>query len=99
VPVAYLGAFLWGCSGAVFWALSFTALQQLAPVAAHGRVMGVVTTIESAMSTVGLPVAGVSLAVLGVRVGALALASVAIAAGTTCWIAVTAQFWRGCDQR
>jgi hypothetical protein len=82
-PFAYLGAFTWGVSGAVFWALSLTALQELAPVHAHGRIMGVMTTVESAVSTVGLPVAGAALAVLGIRAAALSLAAVALTVGVT----------------
>lgn len=81
VPVAYLGAFAWGCSGAVFFAVALTTLQRLAPEGTHGRVMGLAATAESALSTAGLPLAGVTLAALGVRAGALALAAVAVAAG------------------
>lgn len=91
VPVAYLGAFTWGVSGAVFMALSVTTLQKLAPMHTHGRIMGVITTVESALSTIGLPVAGVTLAVLGIRPGALSLAAVAVTTGMICLlIAITA---------
>lgn len=90
VPIAYLGAFAWGGSGAVFVALSLTTLQQLAPMHAHGRIMGVITTIESALSTIGLPLAGVTLAVLGIRPGALCLVAIALITGVICLLAGTA---------
>ncbi len=83
VPLAYLGAFVWGITAAVFGAISLTALQQLAPVHVLGRVMAVSATLTSAASTAGLPLAGVVLAALGIRGGALALAGVAIGAGLT----------------
>jgi predicted MFS family arabinose efflux permease len=82
VPAAYLGAFAWGVSGAVFFAVAVTALQQLAPVHVQGRIMGVTATIESAADTISLPLAGVISAIAGIRPGAAALAAVAIAAGS-----------------
>jgi MFS family permease len=81
VPAAYTGAFLWGAAGSVFGAVALTALQQVAPVDAHGRVMSISATLQSWTETVALPLAGLTLAALGVRPGALALAGVAIAAG------------------
>jgi MFS family permease len=81
VPVAYAGAFLWGVSGALFGAVALTTLQRLAPMHAHGRVMGVTATVQSWVEAIGLPLGGVTLAALGIRVGALALAGVAVAAG------------------
>ena len=87
VPVAYAGAFAWGIAGAVFGTLAVTTLQRLTPVRAHGRVMGVAATVQSAGDTIGLPLAGATLAALGVRAGAVALAAVAVAAGAS--VAVT----------
>ena len=81
VPVAYVGAFMWGVAGTVFGALALTTIQQVAPVRAHGRVMGVSATIQSWVETIGLPLGGVTLAALGVRAGALALAGIALTAG------------------
>jgi MFS family permease len=81
VPVAYTGAFLWGVCGAVFGAVSLTALQRLAPEHAHGRVMGLTAALQAWVETIGLPLAGATLAVLGIRAGGLALAGVAVAAG------------------
>jgi Na+/melibiose symporter-like transporter len=81
VPVAYLSAFAWGVSGAVFFAVAGTRIQRLAPVAVHGRIMGVISTLESAADTTALPLAGVILAGAGVRAGAAVLAGVAVAAG------------------
>ncbi len=84
VPVAYVGAFAWGVTGAVFGTVTLTALQRAAPVQAHGRIMGVTTAIQSWVETIGLPLGGVTLAALGIRAGALALAGVAVLAGLTC---------------
>jgi MFS family permease len=83
VPVAYAGAFAWGIAGAVFGTVAVTSLQRLAPVRAHGRVMGVAATIQSAADTIGLPLAGAVLAAVGVRAGAVVLAAVAVAAGAS----------------
>jgi MFS family permease len=83
IPVAYAGAFAWGIAGAVFGTVAVTSLQREAPVHAHGRVMGVAATVQSAADTVGLPLAGATLAALGVRAGAVALAAVAVAAGVS----------------
>jgi len=91
VPVAYVGAFTWGVSGAVFYAVAITTLQEFAPVHAHGRIMGVTVTIGSAADTIALPSAGLALAVLGIRAGAIALAAVTIATGTICLAADAAQ--------
>jgi signal transduction histidine kinase/predicted MFS family arabinose efflux permease len=87
VPVAYAGAFLWGVSGALFGVVAVTTLQRVAPVHAHGRVMGVSATLQSWVETIGLPLGGGTLAALGIRAGALALAAVAAAAGMTCLLA------------
>ena len=46
--------------------------------------MGVIGTLESAVSTAGLPLAGLALAVLGVRAGALSLAAATVATGLAC---------------
>jgi MFS family permease len=81
VPLAYTGALAWGVAGSVFGAVALTALQQAAPVHAHGRVMGVNATIQSWVEVIGLPLAGVTLAALGLRAGAVALAGVAIVTG------------------
>ena len=91
VPVAYVGAFTWGVSGAVFYAVAITTLQEFAPVHAHGRIMGVTVTIGSAADTIALPSSGLALAVLGIRAGAIALAAVTIATGTICLAADTAR--------
>ena len=81
VPVAYVGAFTWGVSAAVFSVLSLTALQRLTPTNTLGRVVGLGATLQSAADTIGLPVAGVTLAALGIQLGAIALAGVALLAG------------------
>jgi MFS family permease len=81
VAVAYLGAFTWGITAAVFSAVSVTALQQLAPIHTHGRVMALRGTLQAAVDTVALPVAGVTLAVFGTRPGAILLAAVAVIGG------------------
>jgi MFS family permease len=84
VPVAYVGAFIWGITGAVFGTVTITSLQQASPQRAHGRIMGVTTAIGAWVETLGLPLGGVTLAALGIRAGAVALAGVAILAGLTC---------------
>jgi MFS family permease len=84
VPAAYLGAFVWGASGAVFYTVAATTLQRLAPAGTLGRVAGVISTAESATETAAMPLAGVMVAIAGIRPGALALAAVAVAAGVTC---------------
>jgi hypothetical protein len=81
VPVAYAGALAWGGAGSVFGVVALTTLQQAAPIAAHGRVMGVNATIQSWVEVIGLPLGGVTLAALGFRAGALALAGISVAAG------------------
>jgi predicted MFS family arabinose efflux permease len=86
VPVAYLGAFVWGVFGALFGAVSLTRLQRLAPADAHGRVFGLVATVQSGIETIGLPLGGLTLATLGLRSGPLVLAAVAVAGGLGCLI-------------
>jgi len=81
VPLAYAGALVWGAAGTVFGAVSLTRLQQVTPVRAHGRVMGITATVQSWVETAALPLGGVTLAFLGVRAGALVLAGVVVAAG------------------
>lgn len=90
VPVAYAGAFIWGATGALFGTVSITILQRLAPVRAHGRVMGVTAAIGSWAEAVALPLGGVMLATAGIRAGALALAGVTVLTGATCLALVTA---------
>jgi MFS family permease len=84
IPVAYLGAFVWGVSGTVFYAVAATTLQRLAPAKALGRVAGVISTAESTVENVSMPLAGMLIAGVGIRSGALILAAVAVAAGTAC---------------
>jgi Na+/melibiose symporter-like transporter len=84
VPVAYLGAFVWGACGTVFYAAAATTLQRLAPAGALGRVSGVISTAESTTESVSMPAAGALVAVAGLRPGALVLAAVAVAAGAAC---------------
>jgi MFS family permease len=84
VPVAYLGAFAWGASGTVFYTVAATTLQRLAPAEALGRVAGVISTAESAVENVSMPLAGALMAATGIRAGALVLAAVAVTAGAGC---------------
>ncbi len=84
VPVAYLGALIWGACGTVFYAVAATTLQRLAPAGKLGRVAGVISTAESTTESISMPVAGALVAVAGLRPGALVLAAVAVAAGATC---------------
>jgi MFS family permease len=91
LPVAYTGAFLWGAAGSVFGAVAVTTLQEVTPMHALGRVMGISATLQSWTEIVGLPLGGVTLAALGVRPGALALAGVALAAGLIGTVIATAR--------
>ena len=84
VLIAYLGAFVWGVCGAVFYAVAATTLQRLAPPGKLGRVAGVISTAESTTESLGLPAAGALVAVTGLRPSALLLAAVAVAAGAGC---------------
>jgi len=84
IPVAYLGAFVWGAGGTVFYTVAATTLQRLAPANTLGRVSGVISTAESTVENVSMPLAGVLIAGAGIRPGALILAAVAVAAGTAC---------------
>jgi sugar phosphate permease len=84
VPAAYLGAFVWGACGTVFYTAAATTLQRLAPAKALGRVAGVISTAESATESLSMPAAGALVAVAGLRPGALVLAAVAVAAGSAC---------------
>jgi MFS family permease len=86
IAVAYAGAFAWGIAGALFYTVALTTLQRVAPVQAHGRVMGVTATIQSATDTIGQPLGGVTLAALGIRAGALSLAGVSVLAGACCFV-------------
>jgi hypothetical protein len=84
IPAAYVGAFVWGASGMVFYTVAATALQRLAPAGTLGRVAGVISTAESATETASMPLAGVIVAIAGIRPGALVVAAVAVAAGAAC---------------
>jgi MFS family permease len=84
VPVAYVGAFAWGVSGTVFYTVAATTLQRLAPAGTLGQVAGVISTAESAIENISMPLAGALLAATGIRAGALVLAVAAVAAGAGC---------------
>lgn len=84
IPVAYTGAFAWGASGTVFYTVAATTLQRLAPAGTLGQVAGVISTGESTIENLSMPLAGVLLAATGIRAGALVLAAAAVAAGAGC---------------
>lgn len=84
LPVAYLGAFVWGACGTVFYAAATTTLQRLAPAGKLGRVAGVISMAESTTESISMPVAGALVAIAGLRPGALVRAAAAVAAGATC---------------
>ena len=84
VSVAYLGAFVWGICGTVFYAAAATTLQRLAPAGKLGRVAGVISSAESTTESISMPTAGALVAFAGLRPGALILAAVAVAAGAAC---------------
>jgi MFS family permease len=96
VPVAYLGAFLWGCVGATFYAFWATVIQRFSPPDATGRLFGVSGMLNSVADTVALPAAGLVVAQLGVRSGAALLAAVPLA---VCLASLTpAARWRRHDR-
>jgi hypothetical protein len=82
--VAYIGAFVWGACGTVFYAAASTILQRLAPAGKLGRVAGVISMAESTTESISMPVAGAMVAIAGLRPSALVLAGAAVAAGVTC---------------
>ncbi len=84
IPVAYIGACAWGASGTVFYTVAATTLQRLAPARTLGQVAGVISTAESTIENLSMPLAGVLLAATGIRAGALVLAAAAVAAGAGC---------------
>jgi MFS family permease len=84
IPVAYIGAFAWGASGTVFYTVAATTLQRLAPAGTLGQVAGVISTAESTIENLSMPLAGVLLAATGIRAGAVVLAAAAVAAGAGC---------------
>lgn len=84
IPVAYLGAFVWGVGGTVFYTVAATTLQRLAPAKMLGQVAGVISAAESTVENVSMPLAGMLIAGAGIRSGALILAAVAVAAGAAC---------------
>jgi MFS family permease len=86
IPVAYIGAFAWGASGTVFYTVAATTLQRLAPAGTLGQVAGVISTAESTIENLSMPLAGVLLAATGIRAGALVLAAAAVAAGAGCFL-------------
>ena len=63
--VAYIGAFAWGASGTVFYTVAATTLQRLAPAGTLGQVAGVISTAESTIENLSMPLAGVLLAATG----------------------------------
>ena len=84
IPVAYIGAFAWGASGTVFYTVAATTLQRLAPAGTLGQVAGTISTAESTIENLSMPLAGVLLAATGIRAGTLILAAAAVAAGAGC---------------
>jgi MFS family permease len=86
VPVAYIGAFAWGASGTVFYTVAATTLQRRAHAGTLGQVAGVISTAESTIENLSMPLAGVLLAATGIRAGALVLAAAAVTAGAGCLV-------------
>lgn len=86
LPVAYLGAFIWGAAGTVFSTVAATVLQRLAPAGTLGRVAGVISTAESTAENVSMPLAGAVVAFAGLQPAAVVLAAVAVAAGSACLV-------------
>jgi hypothetical protein len=68
----------------VFYTVAATTLQRLAPAGTLGQVAGVISTAESTIENLSMPLAGVLLAATGIRAGTLILAAAAVAAGAGC---------------
>ncbi|MDQ1374331.1 MAG: hypothetical protein QOJ09_1669 [Actinomycetota bacterium] len=81
IVIAFLGVFLWGVDVAFFSAPSRTLLQRATPVSAHGRVLSLFNTVESWVSMVTIPVAGLVASAIGIRGLAFIAAAVATAVG------------------
>ncbi|MEY2566093.1 MAG: hypothetical protein QOE35_622 [Actinomycetota bacterium] len=81
VAVAFVGVFLWGVDVAFFSAPSRTLLQRATPISAHGRVLSLFNTVESWVSMLTIPVAGVVASGIGVRGLAFIAATIATVAG------------------
>jgi predicted MFS family arabinose efflux permease len=79
--VAFVGVFLWGVDVAFFSAPSRTLLQRATPIAAHGRVMSLFTTVESWAGMLAIPLAGLIAEQIGVRGLALVAAGITTTAG------------------
>ncbi len=80
VFVAFVGVFLWGVDVAFFLPPMQTVLQRATPVEAHGRVLGLASTLEAWGSLIAIPLTGLVVASIGVsRTGAV-VGAVAVAA-------------------
>lgn len=88
IPVAYIGAFAWGAGGTVFSTVAATTLQRLAPAGTLGRVAGAISTAESTVENISMPLAGALIAGAGLQPGAIVLAAAAVASGAACLVPV-----------
>jgi sugar phosphate permease len=85
--VAAIGVFLWGADVAFFAAPARTLLQRHAPVHAHGRVLGLHSTLHAWGDLVALPLTGFLAELVGIQSAAMAFAGVAVVAGAVGWFA------------
>ena len=81
LPVAFVGAFLWGADVAFFSVPAKTLLQRYSPPAAHGRVMSLNQSLEPLAALVATPLAAVLVGVVGVRLLGVVGGALAAVAG------------------
>jgi len=81
VFVAFGGVFLWGVDVAFFLPPMQTLLQRATPVEAHGRVLGLASTLEAWGGLVAIPLTGLVVASIGVSATGIAVGAIAVAAG------------------
>jgi hypothetical protein len=72
---AFIGVSVWGAATAWFIAPHRTLVQRATPMAAHGRVMALDSTLRSWGHVIALPTAALLLGVFGVRTAAFTFAA------------------------
>jgi MFS family permease len=74
IVAAFVGICVWGAATAWFIAPHRTLVQRATPMAAHGRVMALDSTLRSWAHVIALPTAALLLGAFGVRAAAFAFA-------------------------
>jgi MFS transporter, DHA3 family, macrolide efflux protein len=79
--VAMSGVFLWGVDVAFFMPPMQTVLQRATPVDAHGRVMGLASSVNGLGQLIAIPLAGLAVGVVGVSGTGAVVGGLALVAG------------------